>query len=139
MFQIFQFLHNFVILFVQRYFTPSSPALSLDASVFLAAALCHKCFITVLTYLTPMSHLFHCVKSVCIWSYSGLYFPALGMNTKRYSIFLGIQSECGKIWTRITPNKATFYAVFIPWKRPKTKDFLKFSGGIDKEHLCEIG
>ena len=51
----------------------------------------------------------------------------------------GYSVRMRKIWTRITPNKATFYAVFIPWKRPKTKDFLKFSVGIDKEHLCEVG
>ena len=30
--------------------------------------------------------------------FSGLYFPAFGLNTGRYS--LRIQSECGKIWTR---------------------------------------
>ena len=30
---------------------------------------------------------------------------------KRYSVSLRIHSECGKIWTRITPNMATFYAV----------------------------
>ena len=35
-----------------------------------------------------------------IWSYSGLYFPA-------------IQSECGKIQTRITPNMGTFYVVMV--------------------------
>ena len=27
----------------------------------------------------------HCVKSVRIWSFSGLRFPAFGMNTERYS------------------------------------------------------
>ena len=26
-----------------------------------------------------------------------------------------IQSECGKIWTRITPNKDTFYAVSVSY------------------------
>ena len=25
----------------------------------------------------------HCVKSVRIWSFSGLYFPAFGLNTER--------------------------------------------------------
>ena len=38
----------------------------------------------------------HCVKSVLIRSYSGPHFP-----------------ECGKMWTRITPNTDTFYAVKI--------------------------
>ena len=53
----------------------------------------------------------HCVKSVRIRSYSGPYFPAFGLNTERYSVSLRTQSECGKIWTRITPNADTFYAV----------------------------
>ena len=53
----------------------------------------------------------HCVKSVRIWSYSGQHFPAFGLNTKRYSMSLRIQSKWGKIWTRISPNTDTFYAV----------------------------
>ena len=32
----------------------------------------------------------HCVKSVHIRSYSGLYFPAFGLNTDRYGISLRI-------------------------------------------------
>ena len=51
------------------------------------------------------------LKSARIWSYSGLYFPALGLNTEIYRVSLHIQSECGKILTRITPNKDTFCAV----------------------------
>ena len=51
-------------------------------------------------------HSFHCVKSVRIRGYSGLHFPAFGLNTERYGV-----SECGKIRTRITPNADTFYAV----------------------------
>ena len=53
----------------------------------------------------------HCVKSVRIPSYSGLYFPAFGLNREKYGVSLGIQSECGKIRTRITPNTDTFHAV----------------------------
>ena len=53
----------------------------------------------------------HCVKIVRIWSYSGPYFPAFGLNTERYFVSLSVQSECGKIRTRITPNADTFYAV----------------------------
>ena len=53
------------------------------------------------------------VKSVRIWSYSGPYFPAFGLNTERYSISLRIQSECEKIRTRITPNTDTFRAAFV--------------------------
>ena len=48
----------------------------------------------------------HCVKSVRIWSFSGGYFPAFGLNTA-----LRILSECGKIQTRKTPNTGTFHAV----------------------------
>ena len=44
----------------------------------------------------------HCVKSVRIRRFSGLYFPTVGLN---------IQSECEKTRTRKTPNTDTFYAV----------------------------
>ena len=54
----------------------------------------------------------YCVKSVRIRSYSGPYFPAFVLNTEIYGISLRIQSECGKILSRITPNTSTFYAVF---------------------------
>ena len=50
-----------------------------------------------------------CVKSVRIRSYTGPHFPAFGLNTERYS---RIQTECGKMRTRITPNTDTFYAMF---------------------------
>ena len=55
----------------------------------------------------------HCVKSVRIRSYSGPHFPAFGLNTERYGVSLRIQSECGKMRTRITPNTDTVYAVCI--------------------------
>ena len=41
----------------------------------------------------------HFVKSVCIRSFSGPYFPAFGLNTERYGECLSIQSKCGKIQT----------------------------------------
>ena len=74
---------------------------------------------------------FHCLKSVPIWSYFGPHFchifphldwirtaffphfPAFGLNTERYSIYLRIHSKCGKMRSRITPNMDTFYAVFF--------------------------
>ena len=43
-----------------------------------------------------------CVKSVYIWSLSGPYFPAFGLN---------IQSECGEIRARKTLNTGAFHAV----------------------------
>ena len=59
----------------------------------------------------PVYRLKHCVKSARIWSYSGLHFPALGLDTNKCSVPLRIQSECVKMWTRITLNTDTFYAV----------------------------
>ena len=56
---------------------------------------------------------YHCVKSVHIRSFSGPYFPAFGLNTERYGVSLPIQSECGKIRTRKTPNTDTFQAVYF--------------------------
>ena len=55
----------------------------------------------------------HCLKSVRIESYSGPYFPTFGLNMKRYSVSLRIQSKCWKIRTRITPITDTFYAVLF--------------------------
>ena len=52
-----------------------------------------------------------CVKSDRIRSYSGPYFLAFGLNMEKYSVSFRIQSECGKIQTRITPNTDTFHAV----------------------------
>ena len=53
----------------------------------------------------------HCVKSVHIRSYSGSCFPVFGLSRERSGVSLRIQAECGKIWTRITPNADTFHAV----------------------------
>ena len=81
--------------------------------------------------------MFHCVKGVRIWSFSGPHFPIFGLNTERYTVlysvllriylftvkkkvlhnfrknYLRIQSECGKIQTRKTPYIDTFYAVLL--------------------------
>ena len=53
----------------------------------------------------------HCVKSAKYGVFSGPYFPAFGLNTERYGVSPHIQSESGKIKTRITPNMDTFHAV----------------------------
>ena len=53
------------------------------------------------------------MKSVRIRSYSGPHFLVFGLNVERYSVSLRIQSECGKMQTRITPNTDTFYVVQI--------------------------
>ena len=62
----------------------------------------------------------HWVKSVRIRSFFDPYFPVFGLNAERYSVFFRIQSECGKIRTRKTPNTYNFYTV-------KTSEFLLFS------------
>ena len=75
----------------------------------------------------------HCVKSVCIRSFSGSYFPAFGLNTDRYGVSLHIQSKCRKIRTRITSNTDTFYAVTkfnIDLRRRGVRDIIKVSHEI---------
>ena len=57
----------------------------------------------------------HCVKCVCIRSFSGPYFPAFGLNTARYGVSLRIQYKYGKVRTRKTTNTDTFHAVNIAW------------------------
>ena len=47
------------------------------------------------------------------WSAFFPHFPAFGLNTERYSVSLRIQSECGKMRTRITLNTGTFYTVIL--------------------------
>ena len=64
----------------------------------------------------------HCVKSVRIKSYSGPHFLAFGLNTKRYTVSLRIQFQCGKIRTRITPNTDTFYAVKVMLRKKHRHD-----------------
>ena len=53
----------------------------------------------------------HCVRSVRIRSFSGLFFFAFELNLERYGVSLRIQSKCGKIRTREIPNTDTFHAV----------------------------
>ena len=65
----------------------------------------------------------HCVKSVRIRSFSGLYFPVFGLNTERYSVSLRIQPEFWKIRTTKTPNIDIFHAVWV------TGILLKYMGG----------
>ena len=70
-----------------------------------------SCLLLIITTEEQKWSLNHCLKIVRIRSYSGPYFLAFGLHTERYSISLLIQSECGKIRTRIIPNTETFYAV----------------------------
>ena len=59
---------------------------------------------------------FHCVKGVRIRSFSGPHFPAFGLNTDICRVNIHIQSECGKIRTKKTPNMEPFCRVFIAFK-----------------------
>ena len=34
--------------------------------------------------------MFHCVKGVRIWSFSGRHFPTFGLNTERYSVLYSV-------------------------------------------------
>ena len=52
------------------------------------------------------------MKSVHVQRFYRLYiFPHL--NVERYSVSLHIQSDCGKIWTRKTPNTDTFHVALV--------------------------
>ena len=55
-------------------------------------------------------HIFHCVKSVRIRSYSGPHFPAFGLNTERYSVFSPNAGKCRP--------KRTLFTQYL-WFRPK--------------------
>ena len=70
----------------------------------------------ILQLYQPFRLLTKCVR---IRSYSSPHFPAFGLNTERYGVYgvwrdevsVLIQSKCGKMRTRITPNMDTLYAV----------------------------
>ena len=65
-----------------------------------------KSYLHFLIYCNKCS----CMKRLRIRGYYGPHFLAFGLNTERYSVSLRIQSECGKMRARITPNTDTFYA-----------------------------
>ena len=67
---------------------------------------------TFLAHFRPIFPFLYPLKTprnqvVRIWSYSSPHFPAFGLNTERFGVSLRIQSECGKIRTRIIPNTNT--------------------------------
>ena len=58
------------------------------------------------------------LDEMCPYSdFSGPYFLAFRLNTGRYRVSLRIQSKCGKIRTRKTPNADTFHAMMGNRKR----------------------
>ena len=48
--------------------------------------------------------------SELFWSPFFLDFPAFGLNTERYCVLINWENP-GKMWTRITPNTVSFYAM----------------------------
>ena len=78
-----------------------------------------------------------CVKSIRIRTFSGPSFPAFGLNMKKYSVSLRIQSEYGKIRTRKFPNTDTFLAVFI--KAPiKSNSPIVLHSDVHAERISQI-
>ena len=75
-------------------------------------------------------HLCYWVFLICIfphsdWIWKFTYFPAFGLNTEIYSVNLHIQSECGKIRTRKTPNTVPFHRgklLYKTWSHPANVD-----------------
>ena len=57
--------------------------------------------------------IYHCVKSVSIWSFSSSHFLAFRLNTESYSLF---SLTAGKKQTGRTPNVNTFCAVYFSKK-----------------------
>ena len=53
----------------------------------------------------------HYVKSVCIWSSSGPYFPAFGLNYGEMPYLSVFSPNAEKLRTRITPNTDTLHAI----------------------------
>ena len=54
-----------------------------------------------------------------------MYFPIFGLNTEIYSVSLRIQSGCGKIETRLTPNIENCHAEFAKLEKWKYGDIWK--------------
>ena len=54
---------------------------------------------------------YRCVKSVRTRSFSGLYFPAIVLNTERYEVFISVQSKCRKC----APEKLRIRTLFTQW------------------------
>ena len=79
---------------------------------FLRYCVVNQCFLTSDRFRKPIIfHAKHCMKSVCIRSFSGLHFHTFGLNTERYSVSLHSQSERREMRTRKTPNTDTIHTV----------------------------
>ena len=74
----------------------------------------------------------HCVKSVRIRSFYGLYFPAFGMTAKRYGVFLRIQSRCGKIRPEKLRKRILFTQCYGPIIPRSQNSFSPFMHNVEK-------
>ena len=66
------------------------------------------------------------VNSVRIRSVFGSHFSAFGLNTEIFRVNLCIQSRCGKMRARKTPNTDIFHVVLKFQKIPKEISAIKF-------------
>ena len=55
-------------------------------ATYLKYSVLYMCFNYLVGDTRCQSNHYHCVKSVCIRSYSGSHFPAFGLNTEKYSV-----------------------------------------------------
>ena len=92
-------------------FSQKVQILLLSHGFFFLILLSCYCFQIILTLFHEMLNHRHCIQNARMPNFSGPYFSAFGLNTERYGVFLHIQSKCGKIRTRKTPNTDTFHTV----------------------------
>ena len=66
-----------------------------------------------LVYNLASQYSFTLHESVRVWSFSGPYFPAFGLNTEKYGVSLPIQFKCGKIRTRKLRIRTLFTQCYV--------------------------
>ena len=72
--------------------------------------------IVLMSNILPLRCKDHCIKSVCIRSFSGVYFPAFGLNSVTYSVTYSVQmwenmdlkSLGGDIWYLIKTKRVRY-------------------------------
>ena len=68
------------------------------------------------------------------------YFPKFELHTERYGVSLGIQSEYGKIRTRITPNTGNFHAMeHLDISRAITAENFPLNRASDRNRTGNLG
>ena len=85
-------------------------------------------------------YLIHCVEIVCIWSFSGPFTVRsvrFGLNTERYFVSLRIQSKCGKIKTKKSPNTDASHAMITSATEDKINLF-KQHGLLSKNIVSKM-